>query len=75
MTELKPCKRCGTHLAPTLISRRPEIIDWSPKEYQINYTVIRGEILKCACCAYSTPAYEYLEQAIDAWNRRIKNES
>ena len=62
MTELKPCKKCG--------SNSGEIFN----EYIIpgdDYWLV-----ECQNCGYETPPLCHTEaEAIEAWNRRTPNES
>lgn len=60
MDELKPCPFCGE--IPRIIEH--EFVD-SDNTYGI----------KCKCGAQGFQFWETIDDAIEAWNRRVKNEA
>lgn len=59
---LKPCKRCGYD--------HGSIIPYG--HFQSNQTTYR---ISCPRCSYCTKEKETVEDAAEAWNRRMKNDS
>lgn len=69
MDELKPCPFCGEY-ASIFVSTNDNLFVPIDERLGLNYHSVR-----CHKCRCGTGLYRDIEKAIEAWNRRMKNET
>ena len=68
MYELKNCPFCGGHAEKRYLKRK-KLFASMRFPYNTHYVYVR-----CKVCGATSSVYVTIENAIEAWNRRISNE-